>query len=94
MNGLIPQLIAMALSGALFMSISIKLGWSKRLWAAINQRLNPAYNATVWILFAAMLHITIQWVCSAIGISNTRVITGVLIGFYFAFLPDLGVKKK
>lgn len=94
MKTLLPQLLAMAVSATIFMTLSIKFGWSKRLWAIINRRLNPIYNATVWILFAAVLHITIQMVCGSLGITDSRLITGILVGFYFAFIPNLGVKKN
>lgn len=94
MKTLIPQLIAMAISAFIFMKLSIKFSWSKRLWAFINRRMKPIYNATVWLVLAAVLHITIQMVCGSLGINDSRIITGVLIGFYFAFLPNLGAKKK
>jgi hypothetical protein len=94
MKTLLPQLLTMAVSATIFMTLSIKFGWSKRLWAIINRRLNPIYNATVWILFAAVLHISIQMVCGSLGITDSRLITGILVGFYFAFIPNLGVKKN
>ncbi len=94
MKTLIPQLLTMAITGALFMTLSIKLGWSKRLWALINRRLNPVYNATVWLLFAAFLHITIQMVCGILGLTDSRIVTGAMMGFYFAFIPNLGEKKN
>ena len=94
MNTLLLQLLAMAVSASIFMKLSIKFGWSKRLWAFLNRRLNPVYNATLWILFAAVLHITIQMVCGSLGITDSRLITGVVIGFYFAFIPNLGAKKN
>ncbi len=94
MKTLLPQLLVMAVSATIFMTLSIKLGWSKRLWAVINRRLNPIYNATVWIFFAAIFHITLQMVCGALGITDSRIITGALIGVYFAFIPNLGVKKN
>lgn len=91
---LIPQIIAMVISAFIFMNLSIRLSWSKKLWAIINRRLNPIYNATVWILFAAIFHISIQMVCGSFGITDSRIITGIFIGFYFAFIPNLGVKKN
>lgn len=83
------QLLAMAIAGFLSMSLSIRFGWSRRLWSLINRQLNSIYNATVWILIAAVLHITIQWVCASMGITNTRVITGVIIGLYLGLIPNL-----
>jgi hypothetical protein len=94
MKTLLPQLLAMAISATIFMTLSIKLGWSKKLWATINRRLNSIYNATAWIFFAAVLHITIQMVCGSLEITDSRIITGSLIGFYFAFIPSLGAKKN
>jgi hypothetical protein len=85
----LPQLLAMVVAGFLSMSLSIRLGWSKKLWSVINRRLNPIYNATVWILFAAFLHITIQWICASMGINNTRLITGAAIGLYLGLIPNL-----
>jgi hypothetical protein len=93
MKTLIPQFLSMAVSGTIFITISSKLGWSKKLWSLINRRLNPIYNATVWIVFAAILHVSIQMVCGSLGITDSRIITGALIGFYFAFIPNLGAKK-
>ncbi len=94
MKTLIPQLLATAISGTLFITLSIKFGWSTKLWAFINRRLNPIYNATVWLVLAAILHVSIQMVCGSLGITDSRIITGVLIGFYFAFIPNLGKKNK
>jgi hypothetical protein len=94
MRNILPQFIAMAISAYIFMNLSIKLGWSKKLWSLINRRLKPIYNATMWILIAAFLHISIQMVCGSFGMTDTRIITGSLIGFYFAFIPNLGTKKK
>lgn len=94
MNNLLPQFIAMAISAFIFMNLSIKLGWSKKLWSYVNRWLKPIYNASVWIMLAAILHISIQMVCGSLGFTDTRIITGSLIGFYFAFIPNLGTKKK
>ncbi len=85
----LPQLFAMIVAGFLSMSLSIRFGWSKKLWFRINKRLNPIYDATVWILCAAFLHITIQWICASMGITNTRLITGAVIGLYLGLLPNL-----
>ncbi len=90
----LPQLLAMIVTGILSMSLSIRFGWSKKLWSLINRRLNPIYNATVWLLFAAFLHITIQWVCAFMGIINTRLITGSIIGLYLGLLPNLRNPRK
>ena len=92
MKTLIPQFLIMAVTGTLSVILSVKLGWSKRLWALINRRLNPIYNATVWLVVAAFLHITIQMVCGSLGLTDSRIITGALIGIYFAFIPYLGEK--
>ena len=89
MKTLIPQLIAMAISAFIFMKLSIQFSWSKRLWAAINRRMKPVHNTTVWLVFAVLLHLSIQMICASLGITNSRIITGVLIGFYFAFIPNL-----
>ena len=91
---LLPQLLALVISAGIFMTLSARLGWSRKLWALLNRRLNPVYNATLWIIFAAIFHLLIQMVCPLLGITDSRIITGVLIGFYFAFLPNLGVKKQ
>ncbi len=85
----LPQLLAMVIAGFLSMSLSIRFGWSKKLWSLINKKLNPVYDATVWILFAAVLHITIQWVCAAAGVTNFRLITGAVIGLYLGLIPNL-----
>ena len=90
----LPQLLAMIVTGILSMSLSIRFGWSKKLWSLINRSLNPIYNATVWLLFAAFLHITIQWVCAFMGIINTRLITGAIIGLYLGLLPNLRNPRK
>ena len=93
MNTLLLQLLAMTISASLFMTLSIKLGWSKKLWGVINRLLKPIYNVVVWILFAVVFNIIIQMICGALGITDYRIITGALMGFYFAFIPNLGEKR-
>ncbi len=90
----LPQLLAMVITGFLSMSLSIRFGWSKKLWSVINRRLNPIYDATVWILFAAFLHITVQWICASVGITNTGLITGAAIGLYLGLVPNLKNPRK
>lgn len=90
----LPQLLAMAILGILSMNLSIRFDWSKKLWSLINRRLNPIYNATVWILFAAFLNIAIQWICASMGITNTRLITGAVIGLYLGLIPNLKNPRK
>lgn len=85
----LPQLLAMAFTGFISMSLSIRFGWSKKLWSLINKKLNPVYDATVWIVFAGLLHITIQWICFSIGMTNTGLITGAIIGLYLGLIPNL-----
>ncbi len=85
----LPQLLAMVIAGLISMSLSIRFGWSKKLWSLINKRLNPIYDASVWIIFAGFLHIATQWICASIGITNTGLITGAVIGLYLGLIPNL-----
>jgi hypothetical protein len=94
MISLLPQLLAMIVSASVFMTLSVRFGWSRKLWAFLNRKLNPAYSTVLWLLFAAVLHLTLQLVCKGLGIADSRLITGILIGLYFAFIPSLGGKNK
>lgn len=90
----LPQLLAMAITGFISMSLSIRFGWSKKVWSMINKRLNPIYDVTVWIIFAGLLNIATQWVCAIAGITNTGLITGAVTGLYLGLIPNLRNPRK
>jgi sugar phosphate permease len=94
MKGSIPLIVAMSISGLLFMSISIRYKWSKKVWLVLNKKINPRYNVTVWILFSAIFNISLQLLCEIIGISFSAILMGISLGFYFAFLPSLDKGKQ
>lgn len=93
MNELVPQLLAVALSGMVFMFVSIKFGWSTRFWTFVNKRIKPQYNFILWIIIVFVLSILVQVLYDIIGLPYSQITNGVTIGFWFAFLPSLINKK-
>ncbi len=85
----IPFIIAMSISGLIFMTISIRYKWSKKVWVILNKKIKPQYNVAVWILFSAVFNISLQLLCEMLGIPFSKIIMGISLGFYFAFMPTL-----
>ena len=69
MKDIIPLIVAMSISGFIFMSISIKYKWSK--------------------IFSGIFNILLQLVCEILGIPLHKIILGVSLGFYLAFMPTI-----
>ncbi|WBW96078.1 hypothetical protein [Oceanirhabdus sp. W0125-5] len=94
MKEYIPFLIGMSISGLIFMNISIKFSWSQRLWAILNKKINPSYNATTYLLTVVILQSIIQVMCDGIGMTSviSKTVLGFTMGFSFAFIPYLDKK--
>jgi len=86
---IIPLIVAMSISGFIFMSISIKYKWSKIVWTALNKKINPNFNVAIWIIFSGIFNILLQLVCEILGIPLHKIILGVSLGFYLAFMPTI-----
>lgn len=89
MKETIPSIIAMSITGFIFMTISNKYKWSKKVWGILNKKIKTQYNVAVWILFSAVFIICIQLLCEMLGIHYSNIIMGISLGFYFAFMPTL-----
>ena len=89
MKDIIPLIIAMSISGFIFMSISIKYKWSKTVWTALNKKINSNFNVAIWIVFSGIFNILLQLVCGILGIPLHKIILGVSLGFYLAFMPTI-----
>lgn len=89
MKQILFQLIAFAITGFLFMNMSVTFGWSKRLWSLLNKKLDSNYNFVQWIIFAGIITIIIHFVCNAFKITNIKLIKGIVLGIYLAAMPNL-----
>jgi|GEM_PF-3234211 hypothetical protein len=93
MKELIPRLVAMSLSAILFMTLSIKLEWAKRIWAKLNKKIKPQYNIALWLLCVCVFNIVVQILFETMGYTYNDIINGAIFGFSLAFMPTLGEKK-
>jgi hypothetical protein len=84
--------VAMSLSGILFMTLSIKLGWSKRIWAKLHKKVKPHYKVALWIIYVCVFNILVQLLIEFMGYTYNDIINGAILGFSFAFMPSLGEK--
>jgi len=94
MKDMALQLIAFSVTGIIFMFISTKFNWSKKIWKALYRIIPPQYSVAVWIIFGAALTIGVSMVCDRFEIAQVTIIKGLILGFYLAFMPNLGQKKN
>ncbi|EKO1912248.1 hypothetical protein PZQ55_001289 [Clostridium botulinum] len=87
----IYYIIAMSIFGLIFMNISIKLRWSEKLWSFFNKKIKPDYNFAIWILTSALMQGLLADVIGTISIIS-KIILGLTMGFFFAFMPNLEKK--
>jgi len=88
-----PFIIVMILFGIIFMNISIKYKWSHNIWAFFNRKISPKYNAAIWVFFAAVM-LTIFYLVIGIPRVIDKIISGAIMGFFFAFIPNVGKSDK
>lgn len=93
MKELIPRLIAFVISGIMFMVISIKFHWSVRIWPILNTKVNPKYNVALYIIFGGIFNLLTQILFDIIGLSYNQITSSIILGFYLAFIPNLGRDK-
>lgn len=96
MSELIPYFIGLIGSGLIFVSLSIKLGWSKKLWSVLDKKINPNYGIAIWVILGG---ITQGILGTAIELSGLdvfigNVILGSIMGVYLAFLPSIKNMSK
>lgn len=89
MRGVIFQILGMIISGILFMPISIKFGWSKKLWAFLNRKINKKYNTVFWLVFVCTFNILIEMFLESMGAAHSDIISGFVLGFSLVFMPNL-----
>lgn len=89
-------IIAMCVSGLIFMSLSIKFQWSKKVWTILNKKIKSEYRdrVSLWILFAPFFNVGLQLIFERIGIPFIEILNGITFGFYMGFMPDLGKRKQ
>ena len=87
-------IIAMSISGLIFMSLSIKFQWSKKVWTILNRKIKREYNISLWILFSPFFNVGLQLIFEGIGIPFLAILNGITLGFYMGFMPDLGKRKQ
>lgn len=94
MKDSIPTLIAMSISGLIFMTISMKFKWSNKVWHLLNKKIKPRYNISLWILFSPIFNISLQLIYEMMGLPYHEIMNGITLGFYMGFMPTLGKGKQ
>jgi hypothetical protein len=93
MKDLIPRLVALSISLIIFMTISIKFGWSAKLWSVLKIN-KPQHTVLLWLIFVCVFNIMVQILFELAGIAYNEILNGAITGFTFAFMPDLGKTQK
>ncbi|MBP1755672.1 MAG: hypothetical protein H6Q59_2070 [Firmicutes bacterium] len=94
MKGLLPRLVTMCITYALFASISMRLGWGKRIWSFLKHDLKPQNKVIIWLIFVVLFNILAQILFETFGINYNEVISGAVLGISLAFMPTLYEKKE
>jgi hypothetical protein len=94
MKDLIPRLVALSISLIIFMTISIKFGWSAKLWSVLINKVKPQHTVLLWLIFVCVFNIMVQILFEMAGIAYNEILNGAITGFTFAFMPDLGKTQK
>lgn len=90
MKAYMITIIAMGISGCLFMLLSIKLSWSKRIWKRLNKKIKQPYAPAWWLIFSCIFVIGIQILFSVLNWPYTEIVRGISLGIMMAFMPSLG----
>lgn len=96
MKDIIYQISAMLVSGLVSVNLSMKYSWSKKFWKLINRKIKLDYNAMLFVLLSTFLGLIVMFILDFAGIRYpvNAVIMGIVLGFYIAFVPDLGNKNR
>jgi hypothetical protein len=95
MSEYIYFVISMAVSGSIFMALSIKRNWSVLFWEIVNKRVSSTWNVSLFVLGSAILQLIIllsvgRFIDNPIVIKS---IAGIVMGMAFALIPNLSKKK-
>jgi hypothetical protein len=94
MKDLIPRLVALSISLIIFMTISIKFGWSAKLWLVLNNKIKPQHNVLLWLIFVCVFNIIVPILFELAGIAYNEILNGAIMGFTFVFIPNSGKNQK
>lgn len=93
MGWLVLECIISCLITISLMKISIKFGWSKALWSALEKKIKIKNPLTFYIISFVIFMIIVQSFCHFIGMNSRSVsyrsIRSIVYALGFAFLPTL-----
>ena len=90
---LIIQSILSILTAFLLILMSIKFGWSKALWTALERRFKIKHTIVFYMFLFIIFDVIMQSFCGIIGI-NYRSVNFIVLPFGFAFMPPLAKISK
>lgn len=72
------------------MTLSIRKGWSVRLWRFLNRHMRPSCNVVVWILTTVIITVVVQEVLGlfSLSIELVKLVNGLLLGISLGFMPN------
>ncbi|MGK0469078.1 hypothetical protein [Clostridium sp.] len=93
MPWLVIRFVLSFLTIPLFMIISIKFGWSRALWTALERNIKIKHTIAFYILLFIIFNVIVQSFCGIIGV-NYRSIHFIVLALGFAFMPPLAKISK
>jgi hypothetical protein len=75
------------------MIISIKFGWSRALWTALERNIKIKHTIAFYILLFIIFNVIAQSFCRIIGV-NYRSVNFIMVALGFAFMPPLAKISK
>jgi len=75
------------------MIISIKVGWSRALWTALERNIKIKHTIAFYILLFIIFDVIVQSFCGIIGV-NYRSVNFIVVALGFAFMPPLAKISK
>ncbi|MFT5871744.1 MAG: hypothetical protein ACI8WT_000664 [Clostridium sp.] len=95
---LVIQIVLYFLTTILFMKISIKFGWSKALWTALERNINIKNHIAFYIISLFIFSVIVLSFCSIIGMNyrsvSYRIVTLIVFALGCAFMPPLAKISK
>ena len=85
---LVIRFVLCFLTIPLFMIISIKFGWSRALWIALERNIKIKHTTAFYIILFIIFNVIVQSFCRIIGV-NYRSVNFIVIALGFAFMPPL-----
>lgn len=79
----------MAISGGIFMTISMRRDWSITFSKKINNKIGSIWNVVLWLTASVVFQTIVQVIVEISTDSSilTKVLTNIAMGFAFSLIP-------